>query len=535
MKKVKKIIARVTAVVVFSACLFTEYDTNYAGEFQRMDKAYYKADEMRYNDLAIDSSFKKWKNAYYTMADDSGRLAVFNSQGKRITEYEFKGSSTETDLYRFVYGTGICSNEKKEYGIMTPAGQMLVPYGRYSKITRAGALYKATYTTGESVILNMYGEETYKPADNEKVYGLSDVLCVVENQESGEIKLFNNNGDIICIAEYVNSDYDRNIAVYLDHIYVFTYGNRSYLIDAFSDGIVGEFEGVYKIKKAVESEGSECILLSNARRGIFITDGKVIEDESDIDDCKFENDMLTISKNGLVSVYSKNGEAILEGIKGVYIYSKNTYAVQRTEEPFVEIYNNGNITATISKYTLDKNTSFTSNNVFAVRSDRDKKIYMYDFSGKQINENGYDTVDIVNNNNCKTCIVSEHKDIYKLVNIYGRTVSDEYYRVEELTETNDAVYFIGSSTNGVMTLIDCEGNIIFKGDGMKVIENYDGETCITILNCNGKYEIYNIEDHEYIIDDADSVVNCDCGYITATFFGKRKYYTYKGMQINGLE
>ena len=72
-------------------------------------------------------------------------------------------------------------------------------------------------------------------------------------------------------------------------------------------------------------------------------------------------------------------------------------------------------------------------------------------------------------------------------------------------------------------------------DGMKVIENYDGETCITILNCNGKYEIYNIEDHEYIIDDADSVVNCDCGYITATFFGKRKYYTYKGMQINGLE
>ena len=114
MKKVKKIIARVTAVVVFSACLFTEYDTNYAGEFQRMDKAYYKADEIRYNDLAIDSSFKKWKNAYYTMADDSGRLAVFNSQGKRITEYEFKGSSTETDLYRFVYGTGICSNEKKE-------------------------------------------------------------------------------------------------------------------------------------------------------------------------------------------------------------------------------------------------------------------------------------------------------------------------------------------------------------------------------------------------------------------------------------
>ena len=79
-------------------------------------------------------------------------------------------------------------------------------------------------------------------------------------------------------------------------------------------------------------------------------------------------------------MYYKNGEAIFEGIKGVYIYSKNTYAVQRTEEPFVEIYNNGNITATISKYTLDKNTSFTSNNVFAVRSDRDKKIYMYYFS-----------------------------------------------------------------------------------------------------------------------------------------------------------
>lgn len=535
MKKVKKIIARVTAVVVFSACLFTEYDTNYAGEFQRMEKAYYKADEMQYNDMSIDSSFRKWRNAYYTMADDSGRLAVFNSQGKRITEYEYKGSSTETDLYRFVYGTGICNNENRQYGIITPSGQMVVQYGVYSKITRAGALYMAIYATGRSVILNMYGEEKYTLEDNDKVYGLSDVLCVVENQESGEIKLFNNNGDIICETEYVNSDYDRNIAVYLDHIYAFTYGNKTYLIDAFSDELMGEFDGVYKISKAVMSEGNECVLLSGEEGCIFIVDGKVIKNEDNINDCKFENSMLTIRKNGLVSVYSISGEEILKDMKGVYIYSRNTYAVQRTDEPNVEIYNNGNITATIKKYTFDKDTSFTSNNVFAVRSYRDNRVYMYDFSGKQINENGYETVDVVNSTKCKICIVSERKDTYKLVNIYGRTVSDEYYRIEKLTETDDAVYFIGSSTNGVMTLIDCEGNIILKGDGMKVIENYDGETCITILDCNGKYEIYNVADKKYIINDADSVVNCDGGYITAIFFGKRKYYTYKGIEINGLD
>lgn len=531
MKKKKKITASVTLAAILSTSLFVGYDINYAGESQISDGICYEVDTTWHKDMLFNSNATKWKNGYYMMPNNDGMLAIFNGAGERITEYKYKSSSTRTDLYKFIYGTALCFNEQKEYGIINTEGEMLVDYGTYTDIEREGALYKATDKNGESVILNFLGIEVYRLAKKETVYGINDVLCIVENKERGVIKLFNNEGRIIDIVDYINSEYDRNVAVYLDHIYTFMYGEKTYLIDAFLDEVIGVFDGIYKIESAATKDGEEYLLLSDGNRGILIAKGEVIIDLEDLESCTFKNDMLVVKESSKLSVYNRYGEKVIDQVEKVYIYNDNTYAVQKTANSEVELYNNGDLVAKLKNYELENSEAYTSNSVLIMKSQSNNKKYIFDFNGNKINDIGYNVAEIINNKECKVCVVSEQENVYKLINIYGRVVSNEYYYIEKLMETENDAYFIGRDNVGAMTLINSEGNIIFKGDGMKVIQNYDGDTCLTMLNSIGTYDVYNLMAKDYIIKDADSVVNCDSGYITVTFRGKRKYYTYTGTEI----
>lgn len=531
MKKRKKITASVTLAAIFSTSLFIGYDINYAGESPISEGIYYEVDATWHDEMLLNPNYTNWKNGYYMMSNDEGNLAIFNTKGEQVTEYEYKSSLTKTDLYKFIYGTAICLNKQREYGIINTSGELVCEYGIYKEIQREGALYKATDKNGECVVLNSIGIEVYRLAKNEEIYGINDVLCIVENKEKGVIKLFNNEGRNIDIIDYINSEYDRNVAVYLDHIYTFIYGEKTYLIDTFVGEVIGEFEGVYRINSAINNNGNDYLLLSNGTRAIFLANGEVVLDVEGLESCNFTNNMLVVKRNGLMSAYDISGNEIITDVKSVYIYKDNIYAIQLATGSKIEVYNNGSLVMEVGGYELEKSEAYTSNNVLILKSQSDNKKYIFDFNGNILSNTGYNVADLINNKNCNAIIVSERDNSYKLMNIYGRIISNEYFYIEKLMDTEYGAYFIGRNSVGEMTLINDEGKVIFKGDGMKVIQNYDGDICITMLSSTGTYNVYNLENEDYIIKDAESVVNCDSGYITVTYRGKRKYYTYTGVEL----
>lgn len=473
----------------------------------------------------------------FFLNNNSGYYALFDADGKRLTDFEFKYEPN------FINGAAYVYNKQSNNGVIGVDGKKIIDYNEYKYLFEYGSLYVATDEEYNHFLLNSKGKKVRKLSKNEdvdkdysyenfdKTYLVlkSDTQYTVFNYDGVEITKLPINTDSSERLYSKSSTDGRYLSIFYDKV--------NYIIDISKGKVLLTIpETRFFFVSDVNEKNSEEFILKTFE-GIdafkLVRNGKIIySKETDIDYAKmqFEGDNILyyddasyqieylLDENGNKTIRSNNYIAY----KNYKNYVKGAEGVLNGAELYVngilkEKFECNNIQGGYSKhgvYLLDSCKGYGNGD----------KIYI-NYDGTRINNKSYKYAEYFDENGY--AVVSEDMKKYYLINLSGEKVSDYYIR----NRTGDKIYnidgtkdlYYGTNEDGTETIFSVNGEK--KITGKIIYASISNEIKIKIVEKDNKYMIYDLNQEE-IIATVDSKPELYRNYFTTTKNKKIQYYSY---------
>ena len=472
------------------------------------------------NKTIYESSFNIRESQTFFIKDkDKDLYALFNSDGKKITDYDYKNSNVE-----FYNHAMLVENEDGKLGVINDSGKTVVKFGEYDKITRVSSLYIAE-KNDKRYIINSKGK-VVKKFEHEITYNyfstFNEFLII---KDENKYYVIDFEGDIVYSFDAVEDDSFPSSS-YKEGILSVFYNNENYIINIGTNKMLLKISNDEQLcVNSTDEQGKSFVLNScsnwytsvKKKRYIVVENNKITYDIDNSDECD------SVSYIGKTLRCVKDNKSYFINTKGKKIYDdldisysacidNKTFAVNYDNK--VDFYNNGKkvntIDGSLSNVGIKKQKKFSVNvkDGYQLFDEKGKQIGSSTYKRLYTNydDNYYGKVDsnkyvfILNNG-------KESQEYYKISNGV-----DKYYKVK----LDEDTYSVADATTGKVIVDESKGEYKVSKKGKKFIATttYDDETTV-----------YNLETGKKLINTKDEVTLATY-YFRVLSDNKILYYTY---------
>lgn len=461
----------------------------------------------------------------FFLKDSTGKYALFNEDGERITDFVYTSASS------FVNGMAAVSQEDK-MGIINSDAKMIVDFGKYDSITSKAGIYEVIDSDSKKYLINGNGKVLYNLDNFDlKTYNSDVLYSILEDDDNGKYYVLNSKGealksfDISSNKEISTSSLDNYISV--------SYNNKNYIFNSLTGDEVISFDDSesFCINK-VSSDGSTLILNSCSSSNNtykLLVDGKLINVNTECDRVFYNQfDRLTCEKDNVEYLLDDNYKKSLAIASLSYEDDKNYAKNNRTGDNSVEFYNNGSLVKSVTCRTL-RDASYIYNDLYLLGTDYSRScgteagIYeFYNSKGEKVFDKTFVMAENYDfNGNAK---VSEDDVNYYLMNSEGEQVSSLYDDINTVAILNG---YYTVTKNNLKGIIDKTGKEVIE-PAYRDINTYNiNDTIYAVMVTNdSKNVVYDLTNKKEIVT-VDGYARLGEHYIYTNNNSKQQYYSYK--------
>ncbi len=488
--------------------------------------------------------FKKNKSnlkdfdVYYADAffiSDGDKYALFNNDGKQLTEFKF--SSVES----FINKTALVEKDN-EYGVINEKGKMVIDFGKYDYIDSKAGLYEVTDKNGNSYIVNGKGKVLYDTNDAElETFIDVDLYSVLTDKKSNTYKVLNYAGKTLVEFKKDSSNDKEPSTNEEDNFMSVFYNNKNYVFDLSNSKKVASFDSDKHYCVNNVSEDGKIITLNSCVGFLesqdktyykFIKDGKVYDLSDKCEKVVYSFDNLFCMNDSEKNLIYGNGKVGIE-VTNVLYSDNDTYV--KNEENGVEFYNKGKSVKKLeckSMYASSYYSGYTKNGLFILTSSSrsgcdssisGKKEY-YKSNGEKTFDKQFKEANKFDNNG--NAIVSEDGDNYYLINEKGKKISNEYKSISYDENYYDNFYLV--KKDSLQGIVDKNGKEVIEPKYESiVIKKFRDKRFAILKTKDSKYSVVDLQNNKELVT-SDNELQVYTHYIYENKDEHRKYYTLKG-------
>ncbi len=444
---------------------------------------------------------------------DSDVYTLWNSDGKRLTEDEYKSHSDFVGGYAMV-------KKDDQYGIIREDGKMAVAYGTYKDITAKGGLYLARTEDKQLVLKNngniLLASESLTVSTSSSTSG----FAIVDSDK--KISTYFYDGTQIMTADKGEDIEDPKSACSSDFCVVF-YAGRNFLFDVRTRKVVATFDAeYYKIDEA-SADRTQVILKSSDDSAKY----KLVAANQiyDLSDAKY----YSFTMLGHIIGYDDFSEIKLLGADYKPLTTVKSSLALKDSYNYATIDDNDNVIVVRNGNTVktfDKDANLESGVLYDdfYVIENDGKFGIYNLDGNLVRGDYKDIWSLYTSHH--HVAVAEEEDKYYLIDVNGNRVSDTYYRIKSykggyvFRESEDGKYAIASS--------DLKNKTEFKYSDTYYRSSVETRNIWTGKVDTDKHDVIDLDSGKVIASELN-VQNFYENYFTAkNSDGKTEYYTYTG-------
>lgn len=464
----------------------------------------------------------------FFLGNSENKYAVFNDDGKRLTDFVFEGASD------FINGAAIVKKDNT-YGLVNTNGKMTADFGKYSNISKAAGMFKVRTEEFKYYLINGNGEMLYDLENkNLTTFIAEDSYSILEDNDSKTYKILNYEGKEI-VSFPINESEEKDPASNVKDGYVSVfYNKKNYILDSISKKQIVSFDSdSHYCINDVKEDGK--IITLNSCVGMFekqdktyykfIKDGKLYDLTDKCEKVYYADNNLVCSNGYQKNILNSKNELGLD-INGKAYTDSNNYAMLKNGSfNGVDFYNNGevvkNVTCRNLKETGHIDGLYILGTYFSRPCGTESGTYeYYNTKGENAFDKSFKFAEKFNENGLAK--VSEDKQNYYLINKDGKKVTDDYSNIT----LNNEVYIV--TKDNLKGLVDETGKELVKCEYTTInIMKKQNKKYAVLTSTDSKYTVYDIEAKKEILK-SDTVPSLDVHYLTITKDGLRQYYTYNG-------
>lgn len=500
----------------------------------------------------------------YMIPDENFNFAIFDSKGKRKTEFVFgfpvnlmEDAPGRSFTFR---GNSIAVlGEKNKVSIINTDGEVLLDKetctvelafenGTYYCTKRIDFVDTGYILDNKGDIAFELSEDDVKLNSSKKSALFSDNLLssfyyenkiIVINRDAKEILRFESEKNYSIGVKGLNTE----------NLYIFPYslirnGNQYYLYSYDKDKIVLEFESSEDYSFVLPAKHNynfdEFILETATGKSKFIKDNKLVIDLAGekINNLSFEGDVLKATDAFKTIIYDKEGKVLFELEGGSYIDYEN-YIKNNVADKSVEVYVDGKLFKTIPCHQVYwKNTLTYGGYAINDRAcDSNAKLYDHqvifiDANGEFINQEKYEYKPLYQTDGgfssegyAKVVI----DKVYHLINTRGERITDYY---SSLSIGLHGLITAGKAPKSY--ILNPDGSIFLESEGRSSTLNH-----ARFFN-NGKYYVYPLGEKNVALIDWEKrevLAKAEAVYMGNDYYvlqkdGKWNYHLLDGTLFN---
>ena len=294
-----------------------------------------------------DSEFNiRESQTFFIKNKDSDLYALFNSEGKKLTDYSYKNSNVE-----FYNHAMLVEDVEGKIGIINDAGATIVKFGEYDKITRVSSLYIAEKNDNRYII-NSKGK-VIKKFDHEITYNYFSVFnefLIIRDEKKYYVIDFE--GDVVYSFDTVEDDTFPSSS-YKEGILSIFYNNENYIINIGTNKMLLKISNDEQLcVNSTDEKGKSFVLNScsnwytsvDKKRYVVVENNKITYDIDNTDECdsvSYIGKSLRCIKDNKSYFIDTKGKKMYDDVDislSAYIDNK-TFAVNSDNK--VDFYNNG--------------------------------------------------------------------------------------------------------------------------------------------------------------------------------------------------
>lgn len=465
--------------------------------------------------------------------------ALFDVNGKQVTKFNYKYVGD------FVNGSTYVKNVDDQYGIISENGKMIADFGKYSYISPITGLYEVRDESYNKYLIDGKGNVLYELKNYEVKSYDSDSFFILEKEDTYHV--LNYEGKELTSFP-IDSDADSPITSERgDYVSIF-YNNKEYIINPFSKKVINTFDSDKSfIIKDISENGT---ILLNSYSDWSTRDEpttyKVVKDNK-VNNLPEECTSISFDENDDNNIVCQNddGRFLLndnyqKGIKistNLYVnkvYSDNKgYAYERINSNNlvlrVDFVQNENTVKEVSCREL-ADSGYMANGLYVLET----KNYLdnckgesggayeyYNTSGEKMFGRAFGSASAFDKNNL-AIVNEENTREYSLIDTQGKQVGNSYESIK-LHDYFNYYIVMKDKMYGVLNekgkeIVPCKySRIDITNNNYAKLKTSDSKNIIFDLS-KGK-EILSL-------NDTESNVNLSKNYITTSFGGKTRYYSY---------
>jgi len=473
-------------------------------------------------DFDINSS-----NAFF-IQDKDKKYALFNDDGKQLTEFIFTSTS------KFVNGTSVVKKDDA-YGIIDTNGNMTVDFGKYSYIAAAAGLYQVLGENYHYFLIDGTGKVLYDLQDYSLNTFVTGYYSILEEKSTNTYKVLNYQGKVMTSFPIVKTVKDKPSTNEEEGYVSVFYNNKNFILNGKTGEEVISFNDSLHYCINNVSEDGKIITLNSCVGWLesqdetyykFIKDGKLYDLSDKCDDVYYSNGNLFCSKDYKTYILDKNLNVGVDISNKIYV-NNDTYA-QNSEESVdsVDFYENGKVVKNVPCRGI-KTAGYSEKGIYILSTPYSRSCgtsagtyEYYNTKGENIFDKSFARAENFDKNGLAK--VSDDDKYYYLIDSTGKKISDEY---SNIFLSNDYYIVTKNKMNGI---IDKDGKQIVECKYSKVdITKKQNKYYAKLTTPDSKYITYDITKKSEVLNFESSPSYYD-HYIFVSKNNNKQYYSYNG-------
>ena len=448
---------------------------------------------------------------------DDGKYTLWNADGKRLTEDEYRN---QTD---FVGGYALVRKDD-EYGIVNENGNMTVGFGMYDSIRAYGGLFLAEGKDFEEQYLITGSGKVLEKGKELEVDAPSSSAGFAVVTVGDKIKVYNYTGTLIVETDKLGDDDDIDLNSWND-FGIMHYGDKNWVFDARDGKMIASFDGKRYSFDTVSEDRSTILLdeYEDSEDYKLIVDGKIY----DLTETKYYG---LIDNNQVIGYDDYDELALLDNDYKVaqrvstYIQLKDTgnFAVKK-EDGGVAIYRNGQIVKEFGEDASLPAGGLLYGNHYAIEENGIIKLYNLD--GSVASSLELKDISVFSDKN-HHMIASEDGDKYYILDSGGNRVGDVTASSISYSEGG----YKAEDDEGKYAILDKNGNKVtdFVYASLYYRDIAKPRNIWTAGRDDGKVDVIDAENKKVILEGVE-IEDFDQNYFSVkNDNGDIEYYTFDG-------
>jgi len=465
-----------------------------------------------------------YANAFFL--SDGSNYALFNNDGKQLTEFEF------SYVYDFINETALVKKDAK-YGVINSNGKMVVDFDKYDTIKSVAGLYKVTDKDDHEYLINGKGKVLYDMSNMElESYYDVDLYSILVDNNSKKYKVLNYNGKVLVEFNIDSNIEDIPSTNEEDNYMTVFYNKKNYVFDVSTSKKIVSFESdVHYCVNNVEEEGKIVTLnscgdsSSDKTTYKFIKDGKLYDLNDKCERVYYSNKNLVCENGNKKNLIYSKGKVGIDLNDTSYIDNSN-YAKEDGEPTSVDFYNKGKNVKKIECRKLiyegySQSGLYLLGTYYSSKCNTTSGIYeYYKSNGTKAFDKTFTSATSFNEDG--VAVVSEDSDNYYLINKSGKKISNDY---DKIYISKD--YYIVKKDD-LRGIIDKKGKEIINVNYSSIeIKERRNKKYAILKDNDSKYSVIDLQNNKVLVT-SDNSLEIYSHYIFEYKDGNRKYYTLKG-------